>query len=32
MRTYFLIALAGLIVFATTAIIVMQMKQQISPD
>jgi hypothetical protein len=32
MKTYFYIALAGLIVCATMAIILMQMKLQIAPD
>jgi hypothetical protein len=32
MKIYFYIAMAGLIVCAVTAIIVMQMKLQISPD
>jgi hypothetical protein len=32
MKTYFLIAGAGLVVCVMTAIIVMQMKLQISPD
>ena len=32
MKTYFFIALAGLIVCAMTAVIVMQMKLQIGPD
>lgn len=32
MKTYFFIAMAGLIVCAMTAVIVIQMKQQISPD
>ena len=32
MRPYLLIALAGLIMCAIAAIVVLQMKQQISPD
>jgi hypothetical protein len=32
MKTYFFIAMTGLIVCAMTAVIVIQMKQQISPD